>query len=74
MKVNTKGILKILKGIPAISNIETKDNCIFLEVENPIKTNPIVVSKVVEAGGQIIAFEEVRRSLEEIYLKIMGGL
>ncbi|MFX0097647.1 MAG: ATP-binding cassette domain-containing protein [Candidatus Hodarchaeota archaeon] len=69
-----KPILKILKGIPAISNIETENSCIFFEVENPVETNPIIVSEVVKAGGQIIAFEEVRRSLEEIYLKIMGEL
>ncbi|MFX0068557.1 MAG: ATP-binding cassette domain-containing protein [Promethearchaeota archaeon] len=70
----TKRIVKTLKDIPAISNIETENNCIFFEVENPLETNPIIVNNVVEAGGQIVAFEEVKRSLEEIYLKIMGGL
>ncbi|MFX1485858.1 MAG: ATP-binding cassette domain-containing protein [Promethearchaeota archaeon] len=70
----TANVSKILKEIPDISKIETKDNDVFLEVENPIQTNPVIASAVVKAGGQIIAFEEVKRSLEEIYLKIMGGL
>lgn len=73
VRLTTK-VSKILNEIPDILSIETEDNDVFFEVENPTEANPVIASAVVRAGGQIIAFEEVRRSLEEIYLKIMGGL
>lgn len=45
---------------------------IIFDVSNPEQDNPILVRAVVKAGGHIVSISEVRRTLEEIYLKVMG--
>ncbi len=42
------------------------------EVENPDKTNPILVKDLIQNNAPVVTVQQVSRSLEHVYLKAMG--
>ena len=70
-KGNTKKYIKILKQIKEISNIEASKNKINLFLKKPETVNPIIIKKLVDCGAEILYFNEIKASLEEIYLDLI---
>ena len=60
-----------LKKIQEISSIEKDGEKINLTLENPRELNPVIIRILVEAGAEIIYFNEIKASLEEIYLDLI---
>ena len=42
-------------------------------MENPEKINPVIIKKLVDSGAEIVYFNEIKASLEEIYLDLIRG-
>ncbi len=70
-KGNTKKYIKILKQIKEISSIEASKNKINLFLKKPETINPIIIKKLVDCGAEILYFNEIKASLEEIYLDLI---
>lgn len=68
----TGAIKKFAAGEPAVEAIgqEAKNLRITLQSQRQV---PDLVAEIVKAGGRIRAVQPVRHSLEETYLKLMGG-
>jgi ABC-2 type transport system ATP-binding protein len=62
---------KLMKEISQIKNIQTDKNRTTLVIENPETSNPIVLKKLVNSGAKIIYFNQIKASLEEIYLDLI---
>ncbi len=62
----------LLKKVPGVQQTDAKGNRMRISVKNPEKTNPLVVKKLVEHEARLVYFHEMKQSLEEIYLKIIG--
>jgi ABC-2 type transport system ATP-binding protein len=60
-----------LRGFPFVASVERDDNRILVEVEDPETHNPTLVKALVEAGAQIQFVGELRRSLEEVYFRLV---
>ena len=43
-------------------------------VERPLDTNPLVVKALLDGHAPLVAFQEVQRSLEQVYLKVMADV
>lgn len=43
-----------------------------LQVEDPLQANPLVLRRLVSAGCEVVAFQEVPRSLEQVYLRAIS--
>ena len=41
-------------------------------IENPEVSNPIVLKKLINKGAEIIYFNQIKASLEEIYLDLIS--
>jgi len=65
--------VKLIEGISDIKNIQTDSNKAVLVIENPKITNPTVIKKLVDNGVKIIYFNQIKASLEEIYLDLIKG-
>jgi len=65
--------VKLIEGISDIKNIQTDSNKAVLVIENPEITNPTVIKKLVDKGVKIIYFNQIKASLEEIYLDLIKG-
>jgi ABC-2 type transport system ATP-binding protein len=61
-----------LSDFGSIENLRLKKNILQYETDDPEKVNPIVVEKIMETGGAIVTLQEERRTLEDIYMKIIG--
>lgn len=61
----------VLKKFKEISSYDFRDKRINLALENPRKINPVIIRSLVEAGAEIIYFNEIKASLEEIYLDLI---
>ncbi len=42
-----------------------------MSLENPQITNPIIIKRLIENGVEILYFNEITESLEEIYLDLI---
>ena len=47
------------------------ENKVKISLENPEAINPIIIKKLVENGAEILYFNEIKVSLEEIYLDLI---
>lgn len=62
---------ELLKAIRGVEIVETKDNISVLAVQDPEVTNPVIIKKLMENGVDIIYFNEIKATLEEIYLDLI---
>jgi ABC-2 type transport system ATP-binding protein len=63
----------ILKDFAEVTNIEAKEDKINFSMDNPEKINPVIIKKLIDSGAEIIYFNEIKASLEEIYLDLIRG-
>jgi ABC-2 type transport system ATP-binding protein len=52
--------------------IETSGSRLIMNVAEPEKDNPAIVSAIVAAGGEVQFVTELRPTLEDIYLRLVG--
>ncbi len=57
--------------LPFVKKIERVDNTLIVSLSNPEEENPLLVSRLVELGARIQYVNELRVSLEDLYLDLM---
>ena len=67
----TDAVLAAVQKLGAVKNVQTSDNKLILDIDNPEKDNPEVVRAIVKAGGNIQYVTELRSTLEDVYLKLI---
>ena len=65
--------LQAVRSLPNVLDVRQEDSSLIVDVTDPKRDNPAIVSKLVSLGADIAYVEDVKRSLEEIYLKLIGG-
>jgi ABC-2 type transport system ATP-binding protein len=60
--------LKMPRGVILTSR---EDSILRFRVENPREANPLLVRELSSMRAPLLAFQEVSRSLEQVYLKVM---
>jgi ABC-2 type transport system ATP-binding protein len=68
--VNTK-VLGSVEKLSSVKNVQTVDNKLILEMDEPERDNPEVVRTVVAAGGNVQFVTELKSTLEDVYLKMI---
>jgi len=63
--------IKLLEEIDEIKNIQSDKNKATLVIEKPEISNPIIIKKLVDSGAQVLYFNEIKATLEEIYLDLI---
>jgi ABC-2 type transport system ATP-binding protein len=66
----TRDIVKAVKALN-MKNVETMDNKMVIDLDNPEEENPGIVNAIVGAGGHIQFVTELRPTLEDIYLRLV---
>ena len=56
-----------------VADVESSNGTISFRTQDPAKTNPEIVRRLVAAKAQVVALEELDRSLEDAYLDIVKG-
>jgi ABC-2 type transport system ATP-binding protein len=58
---------------PFVRSVETLDEKLIVGLDEPELNNPILVRALVEMGAEIQFVGEVRRSLEDVYLRLVNS-
>jgi ABC-2 type transport system ATP-binding protein len=61
-----------LKIPPGVVLIERGISSMRFSIENPKEANPILLNQLASMQAPLITFQEVSRSLEQVYLKVMA--
>ena len=65
--------LQMLRSLPNVMDARQEDSSLVVQSADPKNDNPLIVSKLVAMGAEVSYVEDVKRSLEDIYLKLVGG-
>ncbi len=63
----------LLRELPFVQQIESNENRLTITVSDPVHDNPLLVETLVRAGARIQFVEELKHSLEEVYLTLLKG-
>ncbi len=63
--------IALIKELKEIKDISTYNNRMVILIEQPENSNPLVIKKLVNNGAEIIYFNEIKATLEEIYLDLI---
>ena len=69
----TDAMVDVVRRLPFASNVRLEDDKILVDLDDPDRRNPEIVSALVAAGARVEYVSEFRRSLEDVYLKLVGG-
>lgn len=67
----TENLLNAVNELGFVTNIQQEDNTLILSLKDPDSENPILIEKLVQAGGRIQYVQELSHSLEEIYFTLL---
>ena len=59
--------------LPFVKYVERLENTLVIGLDDPERENPLLVSRLVELGAQVQFVNELRISLEDLYLDLIGG-
>ncbi len=66
------GYLALLQGYDFVHDVERVDAKIVVALEDPDRQNPVLIKALVDAGAEIQFVGELRRTLEDVYLQLVG--
>ncbi len=64
--------VQVVEDFPFIGSSKAIDNKLIVGLDEPEQQNPILVRALVEAGADIRFVGELRHSLEDVYLQLVG--
>ena len=64
--------VELLKPFDYINKVEAVDNKLIVALDDPESRNPELIAALVSAGAALQFVGELRHSLEDIYLKLVG--
>lgn len=62
----------LLEGLPFVQSVRAIDNKLVVRLDEPDEGNPVIIRSLVQAGADIRFVGELRRSLEDVYLQLIG--
>ncbi len=60
-----------MNDLPFVKEMEQVDNTLVISLDNPEEQNPILVERIVTAGGAVQFVNELSHSLEDIYFTLI---
>jgi ABC-2 type transport system ATP-binding protein len=73
MKSISESIVSAVEALPFVKNVMTKDSKLLVELGNPEEENSVLAETILANKGKIQFISEMERTLEDVYLKLIGG-
>jgi ABC-2 type transport system ATP-binding protein len=73
LEVVTTDVLRVVQGAKGVKALRQDGNKLYLSIDDPASDIPEIVAGLVRSGARIIHVEEVKKGLEDVYLRIVGG-
>jgi ABC-2 type transport system ATP-binding protein len=68
----SEAVRTAVSDLPFVEELQQKDNALMVRLDNPEAQNPILVERIVAAGGAVQFVNEMRHSLEDIYFSLIN--
>ncbi len=68
-----EGLAQTVEDFEFVQKTQQVDNKLLVTLDDPDQHNPAIVRALVEAGAEIQFIGELRRSLEDVYLRLIKG-
>ena len=65
--------IALVESLPFVKEAKAVENHLVIGLDDPENQNPLIVSRLVEAGAEIQFVGEIRHSLEDVYLQMIHG-
>jgi ABC-2 type transport system ATP-binding protein len=73
MKKLIPRVVSAVEALPIAKNVRTEDGKLLVDLKDPEEENPELIKAIVNSGGEIQYISELERTLEDVYLKLIGG-
>ena len=60
-----------VRGLPFVKDVQEDANSLVVSLEDPETHNPVLVERIVAAGGAVQFVRELHHSLEDIYFTLL---
>ncbi|GAB4534297.1 MAG: ABC transporter ATP-binding protein [Anaerolineae bacterium] len=67
----TEPVRAAVRELPFVKDVQQAKNSLIVSLEDPERHNPILVERIVAAGGAIQFVNELRHSLEDVYFTLI---
>ena len=71
LAVVTEGVRAAVEALEFVQDVQQVDKSLVVSLSDPEAQNPILVARIVAAGGMIQFVNELRHSLEDIYFALL---
>jgi ABC-2 type transport system ATP-binding protein len=69
----TAPMIEAVRSVNGVMGVKQLDNKLLIDVADPVTTNPSIIAAVVRVGGEVEFVNELKRSLEDVYVRLLGG-
>ena len=69
----TEAIVSAVEALPFAKNVKAEDSRLLVDLRDPEEENSIIAETIAKNGGKIQFIYELERTLEDVYLKLIGG-
>jgi ABC-2 type transport system ATP-binding protein len=69
----TPPMIDAVRGVSGVTTVKQFENKLLIDVVDPVAANPDIVSALLRQGAQIEFVNELKRTLEDVYLRLLGG-
>ncbi|HEU4766289.1 MAG TPA: DUF4162 domain-containing protein, partial [Pyrinomonadaceae bacterium] len=65
--------IQIVRELPFVTSVEAQDHALLIQLDDPDEQNPFVLERLVSSGARVQYVEQLKPSLEEVYLRLVGA-
>jgi ABC-2 type transport system ATP-binding protein len=65
-------VYRAVSSLDVVGDVRQENDHMILEISDPDRHCADVVNAIVQAGGRITSVGELRHSLEDVYIKLIG--
>ena len=69
----TPSMMAAVRDLSGVTGIRDFEGKLLIDVTDPETTNPEIVKALLRNGGDITYVNELKRGLEDVYLRLLGG-
>ena len=73
LRAVTPTMIAAAKAVDGVMEIKQVENKLLIDVADPSSANPQIISALVRSGGEVEFVNELKRTLEDVYVRLLGG-
>lgn len=73
LRAVTPAMITAAKAVDGVMEVKQVENKLLIDVADPSSANPQIISSLVRNGGEVEFVNELKRTLEDVYVRLLGG-